>query len=111
MSISLSIEKLNNIVIAESSKAYLTKEVDVENKAGFFIAFKSVARRLVEIIVSIDPKIEYPNTLASTCLEGIIHQQFFAKHLPSLTDFNQEDVAKSRAHIFYQIIINNLNIK
>ena len=38
----LSIEKLNAIVIAESSKAYLTQEVDIDNKAGFFIAFKNV---------------------------------------------------------------------
>ncbi|MFQ3214197.1 MAG: AcrR family transcriptional regulator [Marivirga sp.] len=107
----LSIEKLNAIVIAESGKAYLTKEVDEDNKSGFFIAFKNVSRRIVGIIKEIDPKIAYPNTLASTCLEGIIHQQFFAIHLPSLTDFNVHEGGKNRAHIFYQMIMNNLNRK
>lgn len=105
----LSIDKLNHIVIAESSKAYLTKEVDDENKAGFFVAFKNVAKRIVEIVLAIDPKIKYPNTLVSTCIEGILHQQFFAKHLPSLSDFTIEEEAENRTQIFYQMIINNLN--
>jgi AcrR family transcriptional regulator len=107
----LSVEKLNAIVIAESGKAYLTKEVDEENQSGFFIAFKNVSRRIVDIIQKIDPQIAYPNTLASTCLEGIIHQQFFAIHLPSLTDFNVNEGGENRAHIFYQMIMNNLNHK
>ena len=105
----LPMDKLNHIVIAESSKAYLTKEVDDENKAGFFIAFKNVAKRIVEFVVAIDSKIQYPNTLVSTCIEGILHQQFFAKHLPSLTDFTSEEEAENRTHIFYQMIMNNLN--
>ena len=105
----ISLVHLKNIVISESSKAYLNKEVDEENKAGFFLAFKKVAKRLVSIIYEIDPDYSYPNTLIATCLEGILHQQYFARHLPSLSDVCK-DTGKL-PEIFYQIIINNLNQK
>lgn len=105
----ISINSLRNIVISESSKAYLNKEVDEENKAGFFLAFKKVAKRLVGILHEIDEDYPYAKTLIATCLEGILHQQYFAKHLPSLSDVSNN--VEELPGIFYQIIINNLNQK
>lgn len=105
----ISIKSLRNIVISESSKAFLNKEVDEENKAGFFLAFKKVAKRLVDILHEIDQDYPYAKTLIATCLEGILHQQYFAKHLPSLSDVSNN--VEKLPDIFYQIIINNLNQK
>lgn len=78
--------KLHKIVISESSKAYLTKEVDEENKDGMFSGYKRLVLRVSDIILEIDPTYKYPHMMVSTVIEGAHHQRFFAEHLPKLTD-------------------------
>lgn len=78
--------KLSNIVISESSKAYLTKEVDVENKVGAFAGYKKLVARISDIILEINPNYRYPHMLLSTMIEGAHLQRYFAVHLPKLTD-------------------------
>lgn len=80
---------LSKIVINEYSKSYLTKEVDQENKDGYFIIYKRLVNRLYEMIVSLDSNYPYPSSLASTILEGSLHQYFLKEHFPMLTDCNQ----------------------
>lgn len=80
---------LSKIVINEYSKSYLTKEVDQENKEGYFIIYKRLVNRLYEMIVSLDGDYPYPSSLASTVLEGSLHQYFLKEHFPMLTDCNQ----------------------
>nr|WP_298924203.1 TetR/AcrR family transcriptional regulator [uncultured Allomuricauda sp.] len=80
---------LSKIVINEYSKSYLTKEVDQENKDGYFIIYKRLVNRLYEMIVSLDGDYPYPSSLASTVLEGSLHQYFLKEHFPMLTDCNQ----------------------
>ena len=82
---------LHNIVISESSKAYLTKEVDRDNKEGYFLSYKSLCLRFAQIIKEINPKYAYAASLASTTIEGAHHQKFFAEHLPSLSDAQIKD--------------------
>ncbi len=78
--------KLNRIIYNESSKVYLTKEVDVENKEGVFLGYKELVGRISEIILEINPNFKYPHMLVSTMIEGSHQQRFFAQHLPRLTD-------------------------
>ena len=78
--------KLNRIVIAESSKAYLCKEVDAGNKEGFFAEYKQVVQLVSDIILEINPNYKYPHMLVSTVIEGGHNQRFFTAHLPNLTD-------------------------
>ncbi len=78
--------KLNKIVLSESSKVYLTREVDNENKGGVFSAYKRVVGRVSDIITEINPAYKYPHMLISTAIEGAHHQRFFSEHLPRLTD-------------------------
>ena len=85
--------KLNRIVIAESSKAYLVKEVDDENKHGVFGRYKGLVQRVSDIILEINPAYKYPHMLVSTVIEGAHHQHFFAEHLPRLTDVIQGENA------------------
>lgn len=82
------LDKLQSIVIAESSKAYLVKEVDEINQELVFSPLKSLCQFIGEIILEINPKFSYPNSLASTLLETAHDQQFFSEHLPKLTDNN-----------------------
>lgn len=78
--------KLNNILNTESSKAYLNKNVDDENKIGAFSSYKQFVQRISDIILEINPLYKYPHMLISTVIEGSHHQRFFSEHLPKLTD-------------------------
>ena len=78
--------KLNRIIISDSSKAYLNKHVDEENKEGFFMDYKLLVQRVSDIILEINPEYKYSHMLISTVIEGAHLQRFFADHLPRLTD-------------------------
>ncbi len=78
--------KLDQIVIAESSKAYMTKAVDQENREGVFSGYKKLVERISTIILELNPSYKYPHMLISTVIEGAHHERFFAQHLPRLTD-------------------------
>lgn len=77
---------LHHIVISESSKSYLVKEVDEINKEMVFNPLKSLCLFISEIILALNPEFPYPRSLASTLLETAHDQQFFSEHLPKLTD-------------------------
>ena len=81
---------LNDIIINEYSKSYLTKEVDTENKEGYFEIYKRMVLRISEMIENLKPNYMYPSSLASTLLEGSLHQYFLTQHFPSLTDCNNK---------------------
>ncbi len=86
----INLEVLNRIVISESSKAYLTKEVDNANKEGFYAGYKRLVQRISDIVLECNPSFQYAHTLISTIVEGIHHQKYFADHLPSLTDIKND---------------------
>ena len=78
--------KLNRIVICDSSKAYMHRDVDQENKEGVFAGYKKVVARVSSIVHEINPGYKYPHMLISSVIEGAHHQRYFAEHLPKLTD-------------------------
>ena len=80
---------LNKIIINEYSKSYLTKEVDVENKEGYFIIYKRLVIRLKDMILDINPEYKFAASLASTVVEGAMHQHFLKDHFKSITDCNK----------------------
>lgn len=81
---------LNRIIINEYSKSYLTKEVDSENKEGCFVIYKRMIRRLRDMILEISPEYKFASSLASTIVEGALHQHFLKVHFKSITDCNNE---------------------
>lgn len=94
--------KLHRIVISESSKVYLTKDVDQENKEGVFGGYIRLVGRVSSIILEINPKYKYAHMLVSTLIEGSHQQHYFAEHLPRLTDVNAGKDSISR---FYKEVI------
>jgi AcrR family transcriptional regulator len=80
---------LQRIVVAESAKAYLTKEVDLDNKEGFFLSYKRFCKRIANLIVEVNPDYPFPASLVSTLAESAHYQKFFAQHLPSLTNIRE----------------------
>ncbi|WP_407557276.1 TetR/AcrR family transcriptional regulator [Winogradskyella sp. 4-2091] len=81
---------LNKIIINEYSKSYLTKEVDSENMEGYFVVYKRLITRISDIINAINPDYKFPTSLASTILEGALHQHFLKDHFKSITDCNDK---------------------
>ncbi|TBW26782.1 TetR/AcrR family transcriptional regulator [Gramella sp. KN1008] len=81
---------LNQIIINESSKSFLTKEVDAENKDGYFLIYKRLVGRLSEMIKAVDPGYKFPKSLASMVIEGSLHQYFLIDHFTSITDCNEK---------------------
>jgi AcrR family transcriptional regulator len=80
---------LHQIVIAEGSKAYLTKQVGEDNKQLFFKPYKDLCAVVGNMILECSPKYKYPKSLASTVIEMAHFQNFFMYNLPALTDFGK----------------------
>lgn len=94
--------KLQKVIYTESSKAYFTKEVDEENELGLFSSYKSLVKRIGDILLEVNPEFKYPHMLITTVIEGVHHQRFFAEHLPRLTDVHLNEDAIS---VFYKDLI------
>ena len=99
--------KLNAIIINENSKSFLTKEVDQENKDGYFVIYKRIVKRLRDMIQNIQPNYPFATSLASTILEGSLHQHFLKDHFASITDCKL-DVSPS--DFFINLTVNTLKI-
>jgi len=84
-------EILHRIIISEFNKTFLTKEVDEENKEGFFLVYKRVINRVIAIISEVNPEYKYAKTLASSIIEGALHQQFIKRHFKTITNFKETD--------------------
>ena len=82
---------LNKIIIQEFTKTLLTKEVDEENKEGFFLVYKRIINRIIDIINEVKPNYEFKKSLASSIVEGALHQHFLKDHLKTITDCNDNN--------------------
>jgi len=80
---------LHQIIIAEGTKAYLTKHVSEDNKDQLFKPYKDLCAKIGIIILECNPKYKYPKSLSSTIIEMAHFQNFFMNNLPSLTDFGK----------------------
>lgn len=80
---------LNKIIIAEFTKTLHTKEVDQENKEGFFLIYKRVINRIVLMVNDVNPEYPFAKSLISTVVEGSLHQHFLNQHLKTITDCNE----------------------
>lgn len=78
--------RLHQIVVAESSKAYHTKSVAVENQEGYFASYKSLCRCISSILLEKNEQYPYAHALASSLIEMANNNIYFAHHIPSLTD-------------------------
>lgn len=81
---------LHQIVIAEGTKAYLTKHVTEDNKDQLFKPYKDLCAKIGDIILECNPKYKFPKSLSSTIIEMAHFQNFFMNNLPSLTDFGKD---------------------
>ncbi len=98
---------LNRIIVNENSKSFLTKEVDQENKDGYFVIYKRIVHRLRDMIKDLSPSYQYPSSLASTIIEGSLHQHFLKDHFKSITDCK---IGVTPVDFYKNLVFNALNI-
>lgn len=82
---------LNKIIISEFTKTLLTKEVDEENKDGFFLVYKRVIHRFIEMIENVNANYPYAKSLASSIVEGSLHQNYLKVHFKTITSLSEND--------------------
>lgn len=95
---------LNRIIILEFTKTIQTKEVNKENKEGFFLIYKRVINRIATIIQEVNPNYAFAKSLASNIVEGALHQYFLKEHLKTITNCNEIINPTD----FYLNLINNV---
>jgi len=99
--------KLNQVVISESAKGYLNRDVDKENQNGLFLGYKQLVGRVSDIVLEINPAYRYPHMLISTVIEGAHMQRHFAAHLPLLTDIIEGE--DSTTEFYRELVFKAIN--
>jgi AcrR family transcriptional regulator len=105
----IEINKLHRIVVSESIKAFLTKEVNKSNTEGAYMNYKQFVARIAEIITEMNPEYKYPQMLLTTIIEGMHLQAFFAIHLPRLT--NKQDNENYITDFYTDLAFQSINKK
>lgn len=82
---------IHQIVIAESSKVYLVKDIIEINQHEVFKPFKDLCSKIATIFSEYNPKYIFAKSLSSTAIETAHDQEFFVVHLPKLTDVNTKN--------------------
>jgi len=100
---------LNQIVIAESSKVYLVKEVKEINKNEVFKPYKDLCAAIALVISAYNPTYKYPRSLSSTLIETAHYQQFFSAYLPKLTDVQSKEQKEFVAHFLSDLLFKVLS--
>jgi hypothetical protein len=103
------IKLLHEIVLAECSKVYLTKEVEVINKSEVFKPYKDLCAKIALVISSYDQKYPFPKSLSSTLIESAHQQQYFVAFLPRLTDVNKKNNKDFTSRFLENLVFSSLN--
>ncbi|WP_299052464.1 TetR/AcrR family transcriptional regulator [uncultured Polaribacter sp.] len=96
---------LYKIIVKESSKSFLTKAVDTENKEGYFEIYKRIITRISEMILGVKKEYPFALSLASSIIEGGLHQHYLTEHFPSITNCDKE---KTPTSFFIHLVKNTI---
>lgn len=99
---------LNQIVITESSKVYLVKEVAEINKNEVFKPYKDLCSKIAEVITQYNSSYKYPRSLSTTLIETSHHQQYFSVNLPRLTDISSKNNAEYTSQFIEELLFKVL---
>ncbi|WP_026978914.1 TetR/AcrR family transcriptional regulator [Flavobacterium tegetincola] len=82
---------LSRIIISEFNKTLFTKEVDQENKEGYFVVYKRIIHRVIAMIEAVNPTYPYAKTLASSIIDGNLHQNYLKDHFKTITNLSNSE--------------------
>lgn len=99
---------LYRVVVAESSKVYLHREVTEENRDGLFLGYKRLCQTAADLVRAVSPTYAYPVALISTVVESSHLQRYFAEHLPRLTDVDREHPDSSTTQFLTEMVFRTI---
>jgi len=99
---------LYRVVVAESSKVYLHRDVTTENRDGLFLSYKRLCGAVANLIVGVSPTYAYPVALVSTVVESSHLQRYFAQHLPRLTDVDRSRTDRSTTEFLTEMVFKTI---
>ena len=99
---------LYRVVVAESPKVYLQRDVTDENRDGLFLSYKRLCRVVADLISVVSPTYAYPVALVSTVVESSHLQRYFAEHLPRLTDVDPSRTDWSTTHFLTEMVFKTI---
>jgi hypothetical protein len=102
----MDIETLSDIATEESYKSFLTKEVDMEHKNGYFKQFYKLSERITEIVKELSPNYQYPKTLVSILMESTLLHTFFMKHMPLMTESCH--TGSEKMNFYYDLVFKTI---
>ncbi|WP_312820314.1 TetR/AcrR family transcriptional regulator [Kaistella carnis] len=100
---------LHPVIVAEGSKAYLTKQVAEDNKLEFFQPYKDLCTLIGNVILAYNPNYKFPRSLASTIVEIAHFQNFFMHNLSSLTDFSKRNKETEIVEFLNDLVFSSLD--
>ncbi|WP_373710232.1 TetR/AcrR family transcriptional regulator [Kaistella sp.] len=100
---------LHPVIVAEGSKAYLTKQVTEDNKLEFFQPYKNLCTLIGNVILAYNPTYRFPKSLASTIVEIAHFQNFFMHNLSSLTDFSKRNKETEIVEFLNDLVFSSLD--
>jgi AcrR family transcriptional regulator len=100
---------LHHIVVSESSKAYLVKEVSEINKNQVFKPYKDLCAKIAEVIKGYKPDYKFPRSLSTTLIETSHQQEYFSLNLPRLTDASSVNRANFTSEFVSNLLFSALS--
>lgn len=100
---------LHPVIVAEGSKAYLTKQVEEDNRLQFFQPYKDLCTLIGSVILEYNPNYKFPKSLASTIVEIAHFQNFFMHNISSLTDFSKKDKETEIVEFLKDLVFSSLD--
>ncbi len=99
---------LNEVVMSEWAKSFLTKHVAEDNKDKLFKPFKDLSARIASFIKEYNSKYKYPHSLSTTIIEMAHSQKFYMHNLPSLTDFGTTKDEKKLVSFLEDLVFKSI---
>ncbi len=99
---------LYRVVISESSKIYLNKQVDEVHNRGLYLKYENLGNIIAGFISNMNPSYKFAHTLASTLIETAHLQHFFSAHIPGLTDCSASSKDHNIQYFLSEMLFNTI---
>ena len=83
--------KLAHLIHLESGKIFRVRDVDQENKQGFYLPYKLLHEKMKNIILEVKETFPFAESLAASIIQGIHQQHFNYEHFPTLTSMTNTE--------------------
>lgn len=103
----LNLVSLQKILIYESNKAMLYRNLNEQENENYFEAYNKLCERISRIILEINSEYKYSKSLSSLLLEGIYHQKYITEKNNCLSETRTNDEIEE---FYFNLIYNTIRV-